>query len=270
VSDLSKFIAAQAENWHQQIENAKQYMNEAASFVGHMAASHPEFLTAVSTTVVAIFTYVLARSTKRLWITTRDASAAQASDMKASIAVAKQSADAAKKAADAADLQAKTLFQAELPIVLVRNFRVAAREGEAINQLEIPEYPILHFTIFNYGRTPAELVSYCVEQKVAKRLPETPEYEERLITPGTVLSPHGGKMPFMQPLTVMGRDRAVILNESEYLWLYGFVKFNDFMGTGKTHETRFATMGLLRSERPGQWLMFVYSSETPPAYAERT
>jgi hypothetical protein len=195
----------------------------------------------------------------------------QSRDMKASIAVAKQSADAAKKAADAADLQAKTLFQAELPIVLVHNFRVAAREGEAINQLEIPEYPIFHFTIFNYGRTPAELVSYCVEQKVAKRLPETPEYEiERLITPGTVLGPHGGNIPFTHPLTVMGRERAVILNESEYLWLYGFVKFKDFMGTGETHETRFAAMGLLHSERPGQWFMFVYGSDTPAAYAERT
>jgi hypothetical protein len=46
------------------------------------------------------------------------------------------------------------------------------------------------------------------------------------------------------------------------LWIYGYVRFTDFLGN--PHETRFVTMGLLHSDKPGSWFTFVYSSETPP------
>ena len=98
-----------------------------------------------------------------------------------------------------------------------------------------------------------------------------PVYEVvRQLTPGTVIRPDNGHFKFAVPLTIKGRDRAAILDESEHLWLYGYVKYRDFMGTGETHTTGFVTMSLLLKDKPGEWFMFVYSSDTPAGYEYRT
>jgi hypothetical protein len=185
------------------------------------------------------------------------------------IAVAEKAANAATTAANAADLQAKGMIGAELPIVLVQNFIVKAAEGTPVNQTDIPEYPVLHYSIVNHGRTPAELESYCLETRITKNLPETPEYERIYpLSPGTMLLPHQGQLNFQYIFDVKGRKRAALLDESEHLWIYGYVRFTDFLGN--RHETRFVAMGLLHSDKPESWFTFVYSSETPPAYAKRT
>lgn len=189
--------------------------------------------------------------------------------MKASIAVAARNAEATTTAANAADLQAKGMTGAELPIVLVQNFIVKAAEGTPVNQTDIPEYPVLHYSIVNHGRTPAELESYCLETRITKNLPETPEYERIYpLSPGAMLLPHQGQLNFQCNFDVKGRKRAALLDESEHLWIYGYVRFTDFLGN--PHETRFVAMGLLHSDKPGSWFTFVYSSETPTAYAQRT
>ena len=49
-----------------QVTQIGEYIAEAARFLGHTASSHPnEFITALSTTGIFIFTWVLAHSTKK-------------------------------------------------------------------------------------------------------------------------------------------------------------------------------------------------------------
>src|SRR5882757_9606070 len=68
MSDLSRFVRGISGNGYEYIENAKHYVSDATAFAGHLIAEHPnEFITAVATCVVAWFTFVLARSTTRLW-----------------------------------------------------------------------------------------------------------------------------------------------------------------------------------------------------------
>src|ERR1043166_2332135 len=70
---MSPLIEAEASEWGQHVQKAYEYIGKALSFIGHMATEHPnEFVTAVSTTVVAIFTFVLARSTTKLWTATKE------------------------------------------------------------------------------------------------------------------------------------------------------------------------------------------------------
>jgi hypothetical protein len=269
----SAIVADQPDAVEKHVRQMGEYLRRVGALIGNAAVNHPnEFIVAVATVWVAIFTGVLAIATVRLWNSTTDLAKfaeEQSRDMKDSIAVAEKAANAATTAANAADLQAKGMIGAELPIVLVQNFIVKAAEGTPINQTDIPEYPVLHYSIVNYGRTPAELESYCLETRITKNLPETPEYERIYpLSPGAMLLPHQGQLNFQYIFDVKGRKRAALLDESEHLWIYGYVRFTDFLGN--PHETRFVTMGLLHSDKPGSWFTFVYSSETPPAYAKRT
>jgi hypothetical protein len=81
-----------------QAEQVAKHVADAVRSLWHIATAHPfEFVTAVATTGIFIFAWVLARSTKKLWLATKDAAATQSRDMQASIAVAQEAADAAAK-----------------------------------------------------------------------------------------------------------------------------------------------------------------------------
>jgi hypothetical protein len=84
---VPQIVADPLSNAEKQIEQASQYMHR----VGHSfllwITDHPgEAITVLSTAVIAWFSIVLARSTVRLWKTTRNAAAEHASEIKESIA----------------------------------------------------------------------------------------------------------------------------------------------------------------------------------------
>jgi hypothetical protein len=219
--------------------------------------------TAAFTGIVALFTLVLAGSTIGLWIVTWRSGVRQSREMQASLAIAQQSADAAA-------LQAKAIVQSELPLIAAQDFQVKAAADEPVNQTEIPEQPVLTLALRNFGRTPAEWESYGLETRYVKRLPEEPEYlRDYPQPPGTILSPGARGIELRDLLSLRpGRMRDALLREEIHLWVYGYVKYRDFLGN--PHEMRFAALGLLHMVKPGTWFTFVYSSETPPAYSQRT
>ena len=86
-SIVPQIVADPPSNAEKQIEQASQYIHRVGHSVLVWVADHPgEAITVLSTAVIAWFSIVLARSTVRLWKTTRDAAAEHANDMKASIA----------------------------------------------------------------------------------------------------------------------------------------------------------------------------------------
>jgi hypothetical protein len=86
-SIVPQIVADPPSNAEKQIEQVSQYIHHAGHSFLIWVADHPgEAITALSTAVIAWFSIVLARSTVRLWKTTRSAAAEHASDMKASIA----------------------------------------------------------------------------------------------------------------------------------------------------------------------------------------
>jgi hypothetical protein len=116
-------------------EPAKEKDQQKRHSGGHW---YDTFLDHTAEWLIAIFTGTLWWSTRKLWLAGErqlrliEANAAEQSHgMKVSIAVAQQSAQAA-------ELQARTSFQAELPIVLIDSFEVTARPDEPVNQIEIP------------------------------------------------------------------------------------------------------------------------------------
>jgi hypothetical protein len=213
VSDLSKFIAAQAEH----------YIDNVASFIGHMAFDHPnEFLTAVSTIVVAIFTCVLARSTKRLWITTRDSAQAQSADMRVSIA-------AAEDAARAANRTAQALIDAERPwIGLVTTHKVQV--GPNIE-------PRAEVVIKNTGRTPARNLRVAFVGAIrtaAEGIPEIPNTEG---APARVLIPENPDFhrPFEGAGNMTRETFQEIITGRTIAWIVGRMDYLD--GAGAPHWT---------------------------------
>src|SRR5438309_1916727 len=112
----STIIADQPDTVEQHVRQMGEYLRRIGAFIGEAAVNHPnEFIVAVATVWVAIFTGVLAIATIRLWNSTADLARfadQQATDMKASIA-------AAQKAADAADLNARAAVAAERAYLFV-------------------------------------------------------------------------------------------------------------------------------------------------------
>jgi hypothetical protein len=212
--------------------------------------------------------------------------------MEISVAVAQKTAEAAVKAAEAGELHAKAVVRSELPIVVVQKIKVEGdpHEGQVEIAGERMNYPTIHCSIVNYGRTPAELEGYLLDYQFTKRLPDVPDYNPDLIhplTPGTMLLPQRSdpdprtELNISRKFTLNQRLRDALTKEDVFMWVYGYVRYRDFLG--EPHETRFVAMALIRSGmRPpqwfptvygselGKWFDFVYGSETPAAYSQRT
>jgi hypothetical protein len=103
VRSFSRAIMADIPDAVQQhVEEVAKHVADAIRYLWHTASAHPfEFAIAVATAGIFIFAWVLARSTKRLWLATKEASAIQSRDLQASIAVAQEAANAAAKSAAA-------------------------------------------------------------------------------------------------------------------------------------------------------------------------
>ncbi len=179
----------------------------------------------------------------------------QSADTQASIAVAQM-------AADATTIQAKAVVDVERPIIVAQNYKLFAVKGKPFSLGTLPAHPVVSMRFQNYGRSPAEVLSYFLATKVAKGLPETPEqHDDYPVAPGTMIPPNGWlEFPLIFEWTA--DERSEIINGDVRLWVFGRVAYRDFLG--QCHRRGFCAMAV-----PGenQTLNFVYSGDTPPGYS---
>jgi hypothetical protein len=136
VRSFSRAIMADIPDAVQQhVEEVAKHVADAIRYL----SVHPfEFAIAVATAGIFIFAWVLARSTKRLWLATKEASAIQSRDLQASIAVAQEAANAAAKSAAASaravvDIQRALIVPTQFhSTAIVRNDRVIAYRIAAV------------------------------------------------------------------------------------------------------------------------------------------
>jgi uncharacterized membrane protein YgcG len=125
VRSFSRAIMADIPDAVQQyVEQVAKHVADAIRSLWHTASAHPfEFVIAVATAGIFIFAWVLARSTKRLWLAIKEASAIQSRDLQASIAVAQEAANAAAKSAAAS---ARAVLDIQRALIVPTQFQSTA------------------------------------------------------------------------------------------------------------------------------------------------
>ncbi|MGO8919288.1 MAG: hypothetical protein ACLQJR_25585 [Stellaceae bacterium] len=176
--------------------------------------------------LVAVFAYWLWKSTSSLIGLARE----QSRDLKEMIVVAREAADAAKRSAEAASLQARAMVGAELPRLELGSVNLANSDQSVRQALRAPSVDI-QFT--NYGRTTALVIEKCVEVRLGHALPSEPTYDFVEVLP-VVEAVESGKSVGAAAHRRLGdlSDTQVqgLLGGLNNIWVYGFVRFRDFLG----------------------------------------
>jgi hypothetical protein len=214
VRSFSRAIMADIPDAVQQhVEEVAKHIADSVRYLWHTASAHPfEFVIAVATAGIFIFAWVLARSTKRLWLAIKEASAIQSRDLQASIAVAQEAANAAAKSAAASaravlDIQRALIVPTQFQsTAIVRNDRVIAYRITAIFE--------------NTGTTVARRFTGTANIVMWKgSLPEDFKYPDRMeaIAPNAFVAPRL-KIPF--PVDIAIQDLLDIMNKKmRHLWM---------------------------------------------------
>ncbi len=198
----------------------------------------------VFTGAVAIFTAALVGATYFLYRTGEkqigligEISERQAKEMQAQLAIA-------KGASDAAMLQAKAAIAVELPSLrLVSPTLTGPTRPDGTRLIpggtDLPEWCCFICSLENAGRTQAELIMYSIEWDVVPVLVGDPEYKVAFpISPDTVIKQSELKKHFIQyKFQLQAGHIELIKNQKSYLWIFGNIKYFDFMGD--LHEKRF-------------------------------
>lgn len=228
--------------------------------------------------IIAIFTGVLAISTIGLWTATvrlwkagdqqleliASNASIQSRDMEASIAVADRAARAAELSAQASIglqlprlvVEAAFLFRPGQPHGADQPYTVPIENGAA------PEWSQAAAPFSNVGNTNAFLSEECIEYFVGPRLPETPPYNRVIPLPSGFIIKNSNTWHarignrFIH-LTTEQREAMETIELSHSLWVYGFLRFTDFLGN--PHECRFC-------RKWDRSMGFVSESNAPPEY----
>ncbi|HYY36314.1 MAG TPA: hypothetical protein VE801_01145 [Xanthobacteraceae bacterium] len=233
VRSLSRAIMADIPDAVQQhAEQAAKHVADASRSLWHTASAHPfEFVIAVATAGIFIFAWVVARSTRRLWLATREASAIQSRDIQASIAVAQEAANAAAKSAAASaravvDMQRALIVPTQFQsTAIVRNDRVIAYRITAVFE--------------NTGTTVARRFTGTANIVMWKGpLPEDFKYPDRMeaIAPNAFVAPRL-KIPF--PVDIAIQDLLDIMNKKMRGFIYGWVEYDDVFTSSARRRTEF-------------------------------
>jgi hypothetical protein len=199
---------------------------------------------------VALFTGLLFVSTTALWWSTRKLW--KAGD--AQIAIAKQ-------AADAAVLNAKAAIGVELPIIIFE-LELHRESGTTGIVTDAPgKLSILKILYKNMGRSAAEMLRLCVEWRVIDILPERAVFERMIdFAPGSMLDSAVAEQTI--PMELQGAEVAAIKNKTKSLWVYGFLRYKDFIGD--QHQTPYCARWDLGTKR------FIYDPNIPSTYIQKT
>jgi hypothetical protein len=178
----------------------------------------------------------------------------------------------ARIAAEAASLNARAAVAVELPILAPISIALH-REPGVIGRVDMPgPTSTLRINFKNWGRTHAELISQYVEWLVAAKLPEIPVYKTELaFPPGTFVE--SGKNLRDAPqdfiINIQPDEVEAIAKEEKFLWVYGYLSFNDFLGNPHQHRWC-ASWGAYQLPNAATAHGFIYDLKTPPDYIKRT
>jgi hypothetical protein len=212
-------------------------------------------ITVISTIVIAIFTWRLSNSTKNLWEetkasgqTARDAADAasalaaaardQAALMEAQRGVMQLTLEATQKAANAAELSARAAIGVELPKLILVSLDFPTNGTRTL--AEKIQSPYINIVMKNYGRTPAFITSHCIAIHRGESLPAEPRYPQ-IANEGADAVAEGGKefktvdVRILDPIPSEMID-AIRKGDLSF-WVYGFVRYRDFLGD--SHESKF-------------------------------
>jgi hypothetical protein len=229
-------------NLDKYVRSANQYTDRLLNFVWHMITDHPnEFFTALATATVAWFTFILARSTKRLWEagerqirTSRQIAAIQARQTRASIREAIRAADAADRSAKVSEEAFRRL---ERPYLFIKVIETVSLRHPLDGQR-----PNFEYKLVNYGKLPAILHSVSVGLLNSPKYPlRSPmaiaEKRYEVIVPGGEL---------LNPRTVIVADSSPGQKfdgaNATGLVLYGLLQYED--PTGAFHIDSFCMRGI--------------------------
>jgi hypothetical protein len=178
----------------------------------------------------------------------------------------------AQQGADAASLNARAAVAVELPILAPLTIALHRKPG-VIGRVDMPgSISTLRINFKNWGRTHAELISQYVEWLVAAKLPEIPVYKTELaFPPGTFVE--SGKNLRDAPqdfiINIQPDEVEAIAKEEKFLWVYGYLSFNDFLGNPHQHRWC-ASWGAYQLPNGATAHGFIYDLKTPPEYTKRT
>lgn len=158
----------------------------------------------------------------------------------------RKAADAAKDSADAALLNAKSIINSERPWLFIE---IKTTAEPSIPVGEVPKYMGFSVSFRNWGKTPAEVVSF--DQHLDCRenlddLPSPPEYflkgrvmvHTRMVPPGQVWC-HPSESHFSPESSLVGDQWNEIRNSRQRFIYWGRIQYRDLIEESKTiHELK--------------------------------
>jgi hypothetical protein len=143
-----------------------------------------------------------------------------------------------RKIANASILQAKAAVGAELPILVAERAFVEEARPPEDDTRHLPAPDNVGFVISpakfainfrNVGRTTAIIESYCINYKICEDLPEIPSYESFYDI--TLYAKVNEAVTLTGvPLYIPSEDRQRLSPNGVYLWLFGYIRYRDFLG----------------------------------------
>ncbi len=179
-----------------------------------------EDINAFATTILALFTVVLAIATIFLW----KSSEKHAIHMEGSV-------KAAQRASAAAQLTAETAASADAPLVLVERWSASFARSVYAGE---PNYIRASVTLENFGRSPAFATFQCLDIKQTYVLPELPDYSNGFDIPyGQIIIRHERGYNFNDAILpdVNTELQEDIENDKVWVWIYGLIVYFDHLGT---------------------------------------
>jgi hypothetical protein len=200
-----------------------------------------------------------------------DTAKIQAETAQATLRAMQESNESARDMAQAAILNARAAVRVQLPVITISRCNLwqteAPLQSNAIVAGPNITLPFVRpsFTFYNFGRSVAEVVSVCWEIDVADRLKPPPKYSRILPNaPGVFVQANGGTVPMEfrnAGIEINQEQRAAIAARIKSLWLYGFLRYRDFMSD--PHEYRFCVRWAHQGEGPDG---FFADSDAPEEY----
>jgi hypothetical protein len=177
----------------------------------------------------------------------------------------------ARIAAEAAALNAKAAIGVELPIITLLRMDLMYGPGIAGFIRGVPPDTIRPtITLKNIGRTAAELVGGGITTNVHDVLPEKPTYLQFQFAAGRLLTTDNSVSipPAEYVVSLDASEIASIEAQTKALWIYGFLTYQDFLGTA--HEMRFCAKWAVVNPGGDNTWGFVLDTNTPKIYVQRT
>lgn len=185
-----------------------------------------------------------------------------ARDLRQSTVISRDAAEAARKSAEAAALQARALVGVELPRLELGRVALVYADQSVRQALKAPS---VELGFINFGRTTAFIVERCIEVRMTPTLPPDPVYNASETLPLVEAVESGASAGASAPRRLGDLAESQVqqlLSGAATLWVYGFVRFRDFLGMD--HKTGFCLRWSPPPRDAGTGGTFI--PEGPPAY----